>query len=139
LRGGKLGLWLARLGFFHLGDNDLGLFGTWLQLIALLGDEGVHGVLDEEFAIGVGLDGVEQESVLDKEAAEVIAVFVGGAMLGVLSIKMVGDGFEEIGFHLEFGIFIVRTTNELPIHAKLVVRCGGADFGGGIGGMNFMA
>jgi hypothetical protein len=62
----------------------------------LLGEESVHGFLDEEFAIGVGLDGVEQESVLDKEAAEVVAVFVGGALLGVLSVKVIGDGFEEI-------------------------------------------
>jgi hypothetical protein len=101
LRGGKLGLGLAGGLLFHLGNDDLrGVLGIGLQLLALLGDESVHGFLDEEFAIWVGLDGVKQEGVLHKEAAEVVAVFVGGAMLGVLSVEVAGDGFEEIRFHL---------------------------------------
>ena len=43
--------------------------------------------------------------MLDKEAAEVVAVFVGGAVLRVLSVEVAGDGFEEVGFHLEFVFF----------------------------------
>ena len=55
-----------------IGGDDVGfLLGLGLQLFALLEHEGVHRFLHEGLALGVALDGVEQEGVLHEKDGQI--------------------------------------------------------------------